>query len=154
MVDFSKSRTIDEFHVGERFKTASFTLDEASLLSFSQMYDPQPLHTDKQYAATGPFGELIASGIQTLAISIRLFVDLGLFNGTCLAGPAIDDILFYEPVKIGDTLYCHVTVIEARRSKKDSERGVLRTHYQVFNQNQIEVLSHKITTIISANTNK
>tara|TARA_B100000989_G_scaffold286644_1_gene255480 strand:+ start:2316 stop:2804 length:489 start_codon:yes stop_codon:yes gene_type:complete len=149
MVDFSKGRTIEDFYVGERFQTATFTLDEEALLSFSQMYDPQPLHTNKEYAKEGPFGELIASGIQTLAISIRLFIEMGFFNGTCLSGPAIDDILFSQPVKVGDTIRCQVTVIEARNSRKSNNKGILRTSYRVFNQNSVVVLSHKVTTIMS-----
>ena len=154
MGNFPNSRFIEDFSIGDEFFTGSFTLDEDSLLSFSKEYDPQPLHTDPNYARLGPFGGLIASGIQTIAISIKLFVEMGFFHGTCLAGPAIDEIRFTQPVRVGDTIRCKVTILEARPSKKSPSRGVLRTYYEVFNQSDLEVLSHKTTTIIQSRHHK
>ena len=154
MGTFPNSRFIEDFSIGDEFFTGSFTLDEDTLLSFSKEYDPQPLHTDPNYARLGPFGGLIASGIQTIAISIKLFVEMGFFHGTCLAGPAIDEIRFTQPVRVGDTIRCKVTILEARPSKKSSSRGVLRTYYEVFNQSDLEVLSHKTTTIIQSRHHK
>ena len=70
-------RVIEDFSAGEVFHTGHYVLDEEALLQFSNVYDPQPLHTDADFAKDGPFGALIASGIQTIAISIRLFVEMG-----------------------------------------------------------------------------
>ena len=143
-------RLIEDFALGEVFHTGHYVVEEEALLQFSNAYDPQPLHTDADFAKQGPFGELIASGIQTIAISIRLFVEMGMFNGTCLAGPSMDDVRFKRPVYIGDSLSCTVTVLEARLSSKDPSRGVLRTRYNMFNQHGLEVLSHEITTMVKS----
>ena len=147
-------RVIEDFSAGEVFHTGHYVLDEEALLQFSNVYDPQPLHTDADFAKDGPFGALIASGIQTIAISIRLFVEMGMFNGTCLAGPSMDNVRFKRPVYIGDRLRCTVTVLEARLSSKDPGRGVLRTRYDMFNQNDVAVLSHEITTMIKSKNSK
>ena len=74
---------------------------------------------------------------------------MGFFHGTCLAGPAIDEIRSTQPVRAGDTIRCSVTILEARPSKNPA-RGVLRTYYEVFNQSNLEVLSHKTTTIVQS----
>lgn len=147
-------RVIEDFAAGQVFHTGHYVLDEQSLLHFSNAYDPQPLHTDADFAKEGPFGALIASGIQTIAISIRLFVEMGMFNGTCLAGPSMDNVRFIRPVYIGDCLRCTVTVLEARLSSKDPGKGVLRTHYEMFNQNDLVVLSHEITTMVKSKKNQ
>ena len=50
-------------------------VDEAEIVEFARRYDPQPIHSDPQWARSGPFGGLIASGWHTAAIMMRLLVD-------------------------------------------------------------------------------
>ncbi|MEQ9258242.1 MAG: MaoC/PaaZ C-terminal domain-containing protein [Roseovarius sp.] len=136
--------------MGEEIVTGSFTLDRDTMLAFSRMYDPQPLHVDEGYARAGPFGELIASGAQSISISLKLFVQMGYLDGVCLAGPGMDEVRFLRPVRAGDTLQCHIRVAEARISRSNPTRGVLRLNYALRNQQGEDVLTHTSTTMVQA----
>ena len=65
----------EDLAVGQRFELGSYTISEEEIIRFAKQYDPVPIHTDKEAAATGPFGGLIASGFNTLAIYQRLIVE-------------------------------------------------------------------------------
>jgi acyl dehydratase len=65
----------EDLAVGQRFELGSYTISEEGIVGFAKQYDPVPIHTDKDAAATGPFGGLIASGFNTLAIYQRLIVE-------------------------------------------------------------------------------
>ncbi|MEY9806619.1 MaoC/PaaZ C-terminal domain-containing protein [Bradyrhizobium elkanii] len=60
---------------GQTFELGSYTIGEAEILEFAGKYDPVPIHTDPVAAAAGPFGGLIASGFNTIAIYQRLVVE-------------------------------------------------------------------------------
>jgi acyl dehydratase len=53
----------------------TYRLTEAEILEFAGKYDPVPIHVDPHAAANGPFGGLIASGFNTMAIYQRLVVE-------------------------------------------------------------------------------
>ncbi|WP_229171188.1 MaoC/PaaZ C-terminal domain-containing protein [Bradyrhizobium altum] len=59
---------------GQTFQLGTYTIGEAEILEFAGKYDPVPIHTDPVAAAAGPFGGLIASGFNTIAIYQRLVV--------------------------------------------------------------------------------
>ena len=60
---------------GQTFKLGTYAIGEAEILAFAAKYDPVPIHTDRAAAAAGPFGGLIASGFNTMAIYQRLVVE-------------------------------------------------------------------------------
>lgn len=53
-----------------------FTLSEEEIIAFGLAFDDRPIHVDRHVADQGPFGELIASGLHSMA---RL---LGLWHAT------------------------------------------------------------------------
>jgi acyl dehydratase len=108
-------------------------VDEAEIVEFARRYDPQPIHTDPQWARTGPFGGLIASGWYTAAITMRLLVDQYLPSATVsLGSPGIEELRWLRPVRPGDELRVRVTVIEARPSRSKPDRGLLRSRIEVL----------------------
>ena len=64
----------NEFFVGQVFNTKSILLTKENIMTFAAEYDPQYMHLDEERATQGRFGGIIASGIQTLAISFKLWV--------------------------------------------------------------------------------
>ena len=62
----------EDLHVGQRFTSASHTLDEAQVLAFSREFDPQPVHLSDAGAAGTLFVTLAASGWHTAALTIKL----------------------------------------------------------------------------------
>ena len=142
------TRWFDEFHVGDRFATRGMTLTESQIVDFALTYDPQHMHVDAHAAGAGPFGGLIASGFQTLALSFRLFYDLGLVADSNIVGPGMDEVRWTAPVKPGDTIRTVVEVIEARESQSKPDRGTVRFLFTVLNQRDETVMTYKAITII------
>ena len=107
-------------------------VSEAEIIEFARRYDPQPIHTDPDWARGGPFGGLIASGWHTAAIVMRLLVEHYLPSAASLGSPGIDELRWLRPVRPGHELRVRVTVIEARPSRSKPDRGMLRTRIEVL----------------------
>lgn len=125
---------LEDYTAGRKIETAPVRLDEDEIIWFASQYDPQPFHTDRELAKSTVFDGLIASGFQTVAIATGQFIRTGAVDGTGLGGPGLDNIRWVAPVRPGDTLSTEVTVMEARASKSDPSRGVVRLAFSVSTQ--------------------
>ena len=144
----SSPRYFDDFEAGERFVTGEETLSEAEIVAFARRFDPQPIHVDAAAAAGGPYGGLIASGFQTMALGFRLFYELGIINESCIGGPGIDAVRFHRPARPGDTIHAVATVADTRPSRSKPDRGYVRIAYEVRNRRGEPVLSCEIVHIL------
>ena len=142
------ARYFDDLKAGERFVTGEWALDEAEIVAFARKFDPQPIHVDAVQAAHGPYGGLIASGFQTMALGFRLFYELGVINEACIGGPGIDAVRFHRPARPGDSIHAVATVAETRLSRSKPDRGYVRIAYDVCNQRDEPVLSYEIVHIL------
>lgn len=120
------TRYLEDFTVGEVLETAPVTLSVGEMLEFSQLYDPQAFHTDPEAARSSPYGGLIASGLQTIAVGFGQFIRLGYFTESSLGGPAMDDVNWLAPVRPDDELTTTIEVLEVRPSNSKLDRGILR----------------------------
>lgn len=125
-------RYFEDFVPGSTHEFGPAVVDEAEIIEFARRYDPQPIHTDPEWARTGPFGGLIASGWHTTAMMMRLLVEQYLPSAASLASPGIDELRWLRPVRPGDELRVRVTVIETRPSASKPDRGLLRSKIEVF----------------------
>lgn len=133
---------LDDFSEGSTFETEGKTLSEAEILEFALKYDPQPFHMDVEAAKEGPFGGLIASGIQTLAIGVRMMIQAQVFAPDASMGsPGMDELRWLKPVYPGDTLRMRGEVLETTPSRSKPDRGMLRYRMTIFNQNGEDVMS-------------
>ncbi|MDP3540357.1 MAG: MaoC family dehydratase [Azonexus sp.] len=135
------TRYLDDLTPGQTFITPGFTLTEAEIIDFAWRYDPQPFHLDANAAAASPYGGLIASGFQSLAICFRLFIQSGILAESSMGSPGIDELRWLAPVRPGDTLHCEVEVMEVRPSSSKPDRGIARLRYQAVTQRPEVVLS-------------
>lgn len=117
------------------------SLGEAEIVEFARRYDPQSIHTDPAGSTTGPFGGLIASGVHTIAVCRRLYVDHYISHVASLASPGLDEIRWPRPVRPGDRLRIRVTVAKARASRSRPDRGLVHSAVEVLNQDDDIVLS-------------
>jgi acyl dehydratase len=131
----------DDFEPGQAFQSKGVTLSESQILDFALLYDPQPFHLDKEAAAEGPFGGLIASGFQTLALAFRIFYQANVINACSLGSPGLDELRWLRPVRPGDTLSVKATVREKRASKSKPDRGTVLMDYEVTNQHGEAVMT-------------
>ena len=141
-------RYFGDLTAGERFVTGEKTLSEAEIVAFARDFDPQPIHIDTAQAARGPYGGLIASGFQTMALGFRLFYALGVINEACVGGPGIDAVRFHRPARPGDTIHAVAAIVETRPSRTKPDRGYVRIAYDVRNQRGEPVLSYEIVHIL------
>ena len=93
------ARYLEDFQVGERWVSAPTPITEAEIVAYGLANDPQPIHTDPEWAKTGPFGGLIASGWQIAALSMRLFVQSGGYGKTPVIGMGIDELRWRKPYR-------------------------------------------------------
>ncbi|MGN5478718.1 MaoC/PaaZ C-terminal domain-containing protein [Cupriavidus basilensis] len=119
--------------VGTRWQTPCVCVYEEDIVRFAREWDPQPFHLDKVAAKASVFGGLCASGLQTLLLSYRLFLQLKLFEGTMMAGLGMEHLRFHVPVLAGETIYVRIVVEEAVVTSKP-ERGLLKLRLSTHNR--------------------
>ena len=105
---------LNQFTVGQEFETKSFKLTKKNIMEFAKEYDPQYMHLDEEKANQGRFNGIIASGVHTLAISFKLWVEEGKYGEDVIAGTRMNNIKFIKPVYPGDELYTVVKVIDKK----------------------------------------
>jgi acyl dehydratase len=96
----------EDLAVGQRFELGSCTISEEEIVGFAKQYDPVPIHTDKEAVATGPFGGLIASGFNTLAIYQRLIVEAVWTQVAGIVGRSFE-VRLSHPVRPGTLITGH-----------------------------------------------
>jgi acyl dehydratase len=130
----SRDVYFDDFKPGDRFQSAALLVTESLILAFARAYDPQVFHTDPEAAKATVYGGLIASGLQTIAITFKLFLESGVLAASSLGSPGLDEIRWKAPVRPGDTVHVVAEVLETRPSTSKSDRGIVRIHYTTLNQ--------------------
>ena len=124
---------LEDLQVGQRFASATHTLDEAQIKAFARQFDPQPFHLDEDAAKASLLGGLSASGWHTAAITMRLQVE----GGLPLAGGMIGvggEIAWPRPTRPGDTLRVESEILSVTPSRSRPERGMVSVLSQTRNQ--------------------
>lgn len=124
----------EDFHAGQTFETATHTVTEAEIVEFALKYDNQPFHVDAEAAGRSIYGGLIASGFQQMALTFRLFLDLGVLDAASMGSPGMDEVRWLKPLRPDDTIRVVVEVLETRPSRSKPDRGIVRLRYSTLNQ--------------------
>lgn len=136
-------RYFEDFPAGAVMNFQGPTLSEDSILEFAGRYDPQPFHVDKVAAENSMFGGLIASGWQTMSLTMRMMCDGYLLDSASLGSPGVDEIRWRLPVRPGDALSLRIEVVDAKRSRSKPDRGVIYYDAAVSNQHGEIVMTFK-----------
>jgi 3-hydroxybutyryl-CoA dehydratase len=125
--------TIDSIEVGDSAQITRRVTDADIAEFVDAVGDYNPVHADREYAASTVFKEPIAPGIWTAGLVSAVI-------GTRLPGPGAiylsQDLKFLKPVKAGDWISARVEVIEVNR-----ERNRIRLRTVCTNQRSEDVLS-------------
>src|SRR5215472_7555848 len=113
---------LEDLHVGQRFTSGTYRMDEDEIKAFARQFDPQPFHLDAEAAKDTLFGGLVASGWHTAAITMRLLVEGGLPIAGGLIGVS-GEIAWQNPTRPGDVLHVESEVLELRPSRSNPDRG-------------------------------
>ena len=124
---------MEDLQVGQRFVSRSHTLDKEQIKAFAAQFDPQVFHLDEETAGTTFFGDLVASGWHTAAVTMRLLVD----SGAPIAGGVIGargEISWPRPTRPGDVLTVESEVLEIVPSRSKLDRGMVTLRSETRNQ--------------------
>lgn len=142
-------RWFEDYTAGDLREYGSIALTEEEIVAFARTYDPQPIHTDPEWAATGPFSGLIASGIQTIGVFMRLYADHYLTRCGSLASPGVDEVRWPRPVRPGDALRLRAETLETRLSRSKPDRGLVVTGCELLTQDDEVVLSQRVMNLVA-----
>ena len=130
----------DDFEVGQTIELGSCMVTKEEIIEFALKFDPQPFHINEKEAAETIYGGLIASGWHTGSLFMRLLYDGLLSRAASMGSPGQDEMRWVRPVRPGDTLSARGVIEEKIPSRSKPDRGLVRTTYQVFNQEGLEVM--------------
>ena len=128
-----RQRYFDDFAVGQRFETGTYTLDSEELSEFARRYDPQPFHLDPDAATRSVFRGIAASGWHTAALTIKLLVESDLAIAGGIVGRVIETLEWPRPVRAGDTLMVRSEVLDVSPSR-GRPGGKVRMRSETLNQ--------------------
>jgi acyl dehydratase len=117
----------EDFRVGDRHRSAEYTVTEREIIEFARQFDPQPMHTI-------PGNGLIASGWHTAAIVMRLRLASGFEIAGGMMGMGVDQMRWPQPVRPGDTLHVETEILETRQSQSKPDFGIVRVRESAINQ--------------------
>ena len=125
--------TIDAIAVGDSAQITRRVTDGDIAAFVDAVGDHNPVHADREYAASTVFKEPIAPGIWTAGLISAVI-------GTRLPGPGAiylsQDLKFLKPVKAGDSISARVEVLEVNH-----ERNRIRLRTVCTNQRAEDVLT-------------
>ncbi|WP_394234052.1 MaoC family dehydratase [Niallia oryzisoli] len=136
----------DEFTIGQVFATKSYKLTKENIMRFAGEFDPQYMHVDEEKANQGRFNGIIASGIHTLAISFKLWVEEGKYGEDIIAGTRMNNLKFMKPVYPEDELHIIVEVLDKKATKHNT--GILTVLLSTFNEKEEKVFEGELSVLI------
>jgi acyl dehydratase len=136
---------LEDFHVGQRFTSATHRMDTEEIKAFARQFDPQPFHLDEAAAKSSIFGGLVASGWHTAAVSMRLQVESGLPVAGGMIGIG-GEMNWPQPTRPGDVLRVVSEIKEVTPSRSRPDRGTMRVRSETCNQRDevVQILDAKL----------
>ena len=133
--------------VGQQFPFGTYRMEEAEIIEFATRYDPLYIHIDREAAAKGPFGGLIASGLHTLAVYQRLVAEALWWKVAGIAGKRFE-VDLQRPVRPGFMLTGHAEIeaIALRPERNDAMVSIRA----VVTDGTKPVLSLRLESLIQA----
>jgi acyl dehydratase len=116
------------------------TLSAEEIKEFAEQFDPQPFHIDEAAGRRSIFGNLCASGWHTCALAMKLTAKNFLNEASSMGSPGVENLRWLKPVYPGDTLRLQQTIVESRPLRTRTDTGLVRSVWDMFNQNGEKVL--------------
>ena len=137
----------EDLQPGLHFETTRRTITQEDLETFTKLSgDYNPLHTDPDFAASTPFGELIVQGALVLSIGTGLANSVGHLSGSIDAFVGLD-WKYRAPVKVGDTIWATLKV-NKKHEMPGYDGGLVTLYVTIFNQNNKAVQKGTWTLLV------
>ena len=141
-------RFLEEFEVGAVYKhwpAKTVTEGDDNLFCLLTM-NHHPLHINDVYAAQSQQGRNVVVG--PYVYSLALGMSVSDISGKAIANLATEALSHPNPVFHGDTLFAETEVLEVRPSASKPDRGIVRVHTRVFNQDGVLVAEFKRLVLV------
>jgi acyl dehydratase len=135
-------RYLEEFEVGAVYKHwPAKTVTEADDHLFCLItMNHHPLHINDVYAKQSQQGRNV--------YSLALGMSVSDVSGKAIANLATEELKHPAPVFHGDTLFCESEVLEVRPSQSKPDRGTVKVHTRVLNQDGVLVAEFKRLVLV------
>ena len=129
----------EDFPIGLTQESPEVEVSRAEMLEYARQNDPWPIHVDEEFAASTPFGGLIASFGYVVSLFFRGLHALPVnqaegASGEGFIGAVGWQVKFRNAVREGDRLRVRMTVADKRPSSKPG-RGVIVTNNEMLDGN-------------------
>jgi acyl dehydratase len=138
--------TLDMFTIGQVFTTLEYPMTLEAITRFAAEFDPEYMHLDAEKAGAGRFGGIIASGMHTLAVSFKLWVETSTYGDEVIAGKQMNNVRFLKPVYPGDVLHVIAQITDIVATKQ--EHGLLTVLLSTYNDRDEKVLTCDVSALI------
>ena len=138
----------DDIYEGQEFVLGPYHVKREELLNFNKTWDPLPIHTDNHAAKEKGFKGITASGQYTLCVKQRLLNSAD-WTEAVVGALAFDELRFPTAVYLEDLLTLQIKCLSTRRSKSKPDRGIIKFHFCMVNQERRTVLSYLDTVMFS-----
>ncbi len=141
-------RYLEEFEVGDVYQhwpAKTVTESDDHLFCLITM-NHHPLHLNDVYAAASQQGRNVVVG--PLVYSLALGMSVSDVSGKAIANLSTEALSHPAPVFHGDTLFVETEVLEKRESQSKPDRGTVRVHTRVFNQDGVLVAEFKRLVLV------
>ena len=141
-------RYFEEFEEGAVYKhwpAKTVTEGDDHLFCLLTM-NHHPLHLNDVYAAQTQQGRNVVVG--PYVYSLALGMSVSDISGKAIANLATEELSHPNPVFHGDTLYAETEVLEKKESRSKPDRGIVKVHTKVLNQDGILVAEFKRLVLV------
>jgi acyl dehydratase len=141
-------RYLEEFEVGAVYKhwpAKTVTEGDDHLFCLLTM-NHHPLHINDVYASQSQQGRNVVVG--PLVYSLALGMSVSDVSGKAIANLATEELRHPAPVFHGDTLFVESEVLEVKPSRSKPDRGTVKVHTRVLNQEGVLVAEFKRVVLV------
>jgi acyl dehydratase len=139
-------RFAEDLEVGTVFPLGRRSLTAEEIVDFAIQWDPQPFHVDEEVARASPFGGLIASGVQTVAVAQRLLFEAFMVDTAVIAGLGVDDMRLVGPVRPGTVITGNAEIVACRL--KENGRGVVTFATHLVDDAGATLMTQRTTMLV------
>jgi len=129
----------EDVEPGATREFGEYEVTESEIIEFAGQYDPQPFHVDPEAAEESFFGELVASGWHTAAMTMRMIVDNHINrDGRVLGAAGVEDLEWRSPTKPGQVLHVESEILD--KEPWQPGIGLVRTRTSTVTDEGVEVM--------------
>lgn len=136
----------EQFILGQQFTTSSYRITKEEIIEYALRYDPIGIHIDEDKAKKSIFNGLVAAGLHTMSIAMKLLVE-DLLGNESICGVGLDKGKFIRPVFPEDVLNARITINDLSNHPKE-DRGYITFRVELYNHHGKVVISFETTGIV------